>query len=71
MPGTPQEMATRIREMEVIIQAMTMEKDELMKDRTDSVEKLRLQVCGFLFHKLALVIKKKKKTWAVEKLIIV
>nr|XP_049707647.1 serine/threonine-protein kinase Genghis Khan isoform X7 [Helicoverpa armigera] len=43
MPATPQEMATRIREMEVIIQALNLEKEELLKDKTDSVEKLRLQ----------------------------
>ncbi|CAH1642154.1 unnamed protein product [Spodoptera littoralis] len=43
MPATPQEMATRIREMEVIIQALNMEKEELLKDKTDSAEKLRLQ----------------------------
>ncbi|KAJ8708073.1 hypothetical protein PYW08_010439 [Mythimna loreyi] len=43
MPSNPQEMMTRIREMEVIIQALNMEKEELTKDRTDSVEKLRLQ----------------------------
>ncbi|XP_050555828.1 serine/threonine-protein kinase Genghis Khan isoform X4 [Spodoptera frugiperda] len=43
MPATPQEMATRIREMEVIIQALNMEKEELLKDKSDSAEKLRLQ----------------------------
>ncbi|XP_026746252.1 serine/threonine-protein kinase Genghis Khan isoform X2 [Trichoplusia ni] len=43
MPATPQEMATRIREMEVIIQALNLEKEELMKDKIDSTEKLRLQ----------------------------
>ncbi|XP_075987608.1 serine/threonine-protein kinase gek isoform X4 [Anticarsia gemmatalis] len=43
VPGTPQEMTTRIREMEVVIQALTLEKEELVKDKTDSVEKLRLQ----------------------------
>ncbi|CAH0697828.1 unnamed protein product [Spodoptera exigua] len=43
MPATPQEMATRIREMEVIIQALNMEKEELLKDKADSSEKLRLQ----------------------------
>ncbi|KAH9643617.1 hypothetical protein HF086_000091 [Spodoptera exigua] len=43
MPVTPQEMATRIREMEVIIQALNMEKEELLKDKADSSEKLRLQ----------------------------
>ncbi|XP_047037892.1 serine/threonine-protein kinase Genghis Khan isoform X1 [Helicoverpa zea] len=43
IPATPQEMATRIREMEVIIQALNLEKEELLKDKTDSVEKLRLQ----------------------------
>ncbi|KAJ0170566.1 hypothetical protein K1T71_013937 [Dendrolimus kikuchii] len=42
-PATPQEMSTRLRDLEVLIQAVTLEKEELIKDKTDSLEKLRLQ----------------------------
>lgn len=41
-------MSTRIHELEVLVQAITLEKEELMKDKTDSLEKLRLQVYNSL-----------------------
>lgn len=43
MPATPQETSSRICELEVIIQTLNVEKEELVKDKTDSAEKLRLQ----------------------------
>ncbi|XP_026484183.1 serine/threonine-protein kinase Genghis Khan isoform X1 [Vanessa tameamea] len=41
--SSPQELATRVKELEILINAMNMEKEELVKDKTDSIEKLRLQ----------------------------
>nr|XP_037876079.1 serine/threonine-protein kinase Genghis Khan isoform X2 [Bombyx mori] len=43
IPSTPQDMAVRLREMELIVQSLTAEKEELFKERTDSMEKLKLQ----------------------------
>ncbi|CAB3256072.1 unnamed protein product [Arctia plantaginis] len=43
MPTTQQEMVARIRELEVLVQSLNLEKEEIVKDRADTVEKLRLQ----------------------------
>ncbi|CAH2208330.1 jg23245, partial [Pararge aegeria aegeria] len=36
-------MATRVKELEVLVSALNLEKEELLKDRTDTIEKLRFQ----------------------------
>ncbi|XP_049882032.1 serine/threonine-protein kinase MRCK alpha isoform X2 [Pectinophora gossypiella] len=41
--STPQEMAARLRELEVAVSALQLEKEELTKDKADAHEKLRLQ----------------------------
>ncbi|XP_039761570.1 serine/threonine-protein kinase Genghis Khan isoform X7 [Pararge aegeria] len=41
--SSPQEMATRVKELEVLVSALNLEKEELLKDRTDTIEKLRFQ----------------------------
>lgn len=44
MPTTQQEMVARIRELEVLVQSLNLEKEEIVKDKADTAEKLRLQV---------------------------
>ncbi|CAH0718425.1 unnamed protein product, partial [Brenthis ino] len=41
--SSPQELTTRVKELEVLLNALNIEKEELVKDKTDSIEKLRLQ----------------------------
>ncbi|KAL0810346.1 hypothetical protein ABMA28_010498 [Loxostege sticticalis] len=41
--STPQEMAARLRELEATIANLNLEKEDLVKDKTDLSEKLRLQ----------------------------
>ncbi|RVE49912.1 hypothetical protein evm_005380 [Chilo suppressalis] len=43
MTCSPQEMALRLRDLESTISNLTIEKEELTKDKTDSLEKLKLQ----------------------------
>ncbi|CAG9789987.1 unnamed protein product [Diatraea saccharalis] len=43
MTSSPQELALRLRELELTINNLTVEKEELTKDKTDSLEKLKLQ----------------------------
>ncbi|XP_045508034.1 serine/threonine-protein kinase Genghis Khan isoform X1 [Colias croceus] len=38
-----QELVSKLRELELVIETLTAEKEELLKDKIDSVEKLRLQ----------------------------
>ncbi|CAG4980517.1 unnamed protein product [Colias eurytheme] len=40
---SPQELVSKLRELELVIETLTAEKEELLKDKIDSVEKLRLQ----------------------------
>ncbi|XP_073965611.1 LOW QUALITY PROTEIN: serine/threonine-protein kinase gek [Choristoneura fumiferana] len=42
-PSVPQDAATRMRELEMMVAALSGEKEELLKDRNDNTEKLRLQ----------------------------
>ncbi|KPJ13807.1 Serine/threonine-protein kinase Genghis Khan [Papilio machaon] len=41
--STPQDLPTRLRELELLVASLNTEKDELLKDKTDALEKLRLQ----------------------------
>ncbi|XP_026324420.1 serine/threonine-protein kinase Genghis Khan [Hyposmocoma kahamanoa] len=41
--NTPQEAAARIRDLDIKVKALTLEKEELVKDKIDILEKLRLQ----------------------------
>ncbi|CAH2098662.1 unnamed protein product [Euphydryas editha] len=41
--SSPEELATRVKELELLINALNLEKEELVKDKTDNIEKLRLQ----------------------------
>ncbi|CAG4960610.1 unnamed protein product [Parnassius apollo] len=41
--STTQDIPTRLREMELLVASLNLEKEELVKDKTDALEKLRLQ----------------------------
>ncbi|XP_013178610.1 PREDICTED: serine/threonine-protein kinase Genghis Khan isoform X2 [Papilio xuthus] len=41
--SSPQDVPTRLRELELLVASLNSEKDELIKDKTDAQEKLRLQ----------------------------
>ncbi|XP_063543530.1 serine/threonine-protein kinase Genghis Khan [Cydia strobilella] len=42
-PSAPQDAVTRVRELEMMVTTLNLEKEELVKDKVDSTEKLRLQ----------------------------
>ncbi|XP_061381086.1 serine/threonine-protein kinase Genghis Khan isoform X3 [Danaus plexippus] len=41
--SSPQELAARVKDLEVLVNALNIEKEELIKDKNDTVEKLMLQ----------------------------